>query len=181
MGPSGSGKGVVMQYLKRTFPDAVFPVSCTTRSPRPGERDGEVYYFVSREEFKKKIHNGEFLEYAVVHHDNYYGTLKKQIVDALEDGKMVIREVDMQGVASIREKLGRENTCAVFLTVPSWDVLKERITRRHPENNEEMAKREESFKKEMEFAKTCDYVIASREGEQDRMCQKVAEIIRRRS
>ncbi|MFA6521596.1 MAG: guanylate kinase, partial [Candidatus Gracilibacteria bacterium] len=91
LGPSGSGKGTVMNFLKKEFSQAVFPVSATTRTPRPREKNGEVYNFLTKEDFERKIAAGEFLEWAIVHHDNYYGTLKKPIMDALDAGKMVIR------------------------------------------------------------------------------------------
>ncbi len=88
---SGSGKGTVIAHLRKVFPDAVFPLSCTTRSPRPGEKDGEVYHFINKEEFQRRIKAGDILEWAIVHHDNYYGTLKQPILDALKAGKIVIR------------------------------------------------------------------------------------------
>ena len=115
LGPSGSGKGTVMAYLHQEFKDAVFPISCTTRSPRPGEHDGDVYYFLNRDEFQKKIDAGEFLEWAKVHNDNMYGTLKKPILDALAAGKIVIREVDMQGVESIVKLLPRDQVVSILL------------------------------------------------------------------
>ena len=180
LGPSGSGKGVTIAHLKKTFPEAVFPISCTTRQPRPGESDGAVYHFVSKMEFERRKEAGDFLEWAVVHHDNMYGTLKAPIMEALEAGKIVIREVDMQGVISIQKVLPRENVVSIFLTVATWDSLKMRIVRRHNESDEELAKREVSFKKEMEFSKSCDYVIENRDGEMEETFSKVDEIIRGR-
>lgn len=177
LGPSGAGKGVTMAYLRNVFHDAFFPVSCTTREPRPEEKEGEVYNFITREEFEKRIAAGDFLEYAIVHHDNYYGTLKKIIMDALGAGKTVIREVDMQGVESIRKLLPKDQVVTIFLTVPSWEVLRDRILRRHQESEEELARREASFEKEMEFSKKCDYIIHSIEGKQDELCEDVAKLI----
>ena len=177
LGPSGAGKGVVMAHLRGVLRDAFFPVSCTTRSPRPGEKDGEVYNFITREKFEKKIANGDFLEYAIVHHDNYYGTLKKPIMDALNAGKTVIREVDMQGVESICRLLSKDQVVSIFLTVPSWEVLKDRILRRQQESREELSQRETSFEKEMQFSKKCDYIVQSIEGKQDQLCDDVAKII----
>lgn len=179
LGPSGSGKGTVIAYLRKEFPNAVFPLSCTTRQPRPGERDGEVYHFLTKEEFQKKIASGDFLEWAIVHHDNYYGTLKQPILDALKAGKTVIREVDMQGVKSIRKLLPAGQMVVIFITAPSWENLKHRILGRSAIPEEELRQREESFKKEMEFSRDCDFVVMSQEGKIDEFCREVVSIIRR--
>lgn len=179
LGPSGSGKGTVIGFLRKEFPEAVFPLSCTTRSPRPGERDGHVYHFLTKEEFQKKIAAGELLEWAVVHHDNYYGTLKQPILDALAAGKTVIREVDMQGVKSIKKLLPPHQVSAIFITAPSWENLKKRILGRSAIPAEELKQREESFKKEMEFSKQCDFVVMSEEGRIEEFCGQVASIVRK--
>ncbi|MBI4994422.1 guanylate kinase [Candidatus Peregrinibacteria bacterium] len=179
LGPSGSGKGTVMDYLRKEFKDAVFPVSCTTRRPRPSERDGEVYYFLSREEFQKKINAGEFLEWAKVHNDNFYGTLKAQILEALNAGKIVIREVDMQGVESIRKLLPADQVAAIFITAPSWENLKHRILGRSKIPDDELIQREKSFKREMEFSRQCDFIVMSEEGKIQKFCEETADIIRR--
>lgn len=179
LGPSGSGKGTVINYLRKEFPQAVFPLSCTTRPPRPGESDGEVYHFLTKDEFQKKIDAGEFLEWAVVHHDNFYGTLKQPIIDALAAGKIVIREVDMQGVESIRKILPADQVVAIFITAPSWENLKHRILGRSKIQAEELEQREKSFEREMEFSKECDFVVMSEEGKIQDYCGQVVGIIRR--
>lgn len=178
LGPSGSGKGTVITHLKKVFPDAVFPLSCTTRAPRPREKDGEVYNFVTKDEFRTRIDSGEFLEWALVHNDNMYGTLKQPIVEALAAGKLVIREVDMQGVESIRGILGRDQVKAIFITSPSWENLRARILKRSQIPDEELKQREESFKKEMTFAQQCDYVVMSEDGKIPQVCAEVERIIR---
>lgn len=179
LGPSGSGKGTVIEHLHKSFPDAVFPLSCTTRSPRPREKDGQVYHFLSKEEFQKKIDAGEFLEWAVVHHDNFYGTLKRPILDALAAGKVVIREVDMQGVRSIKKLLPPEQVVSIFITAPSWENLKHRILGRSQIPQEELDQREKSFEKEMAFSRECDFVVMSEEGEIEDYCGKVEKIMKR--
>lgn len=177
LGPSGSGKGTVISYLRQKFPQAVFPVSATTRVPRPNEKNGEVYHFLSKEEFKKRIGAGEFLEWAIVHNDNMYGTLKKPILDALALGKIVIREVDMQGVESIRKLLPAERVSAIFITAPSWENLRARILKRSQLPSAELLSREESFKREMQFATDCDFIVKSEENKIQEYCQEVADII----
>lgn len=181
LGPSGSGKGTVMDYLHKEFPDAVFPISCTTRLPRPGEHNGDVYYFLSRGEFQKKIDAGEFLEWAVVHNDNMYGTLKKPILDALAAGKIVIREVDMQGVQSIRNLLPADQMVSIFITAPSWENLKRRILGRSKIPELELEERKKSFEKEIKFSEKCDYFVKSEENRIKEFCQEVEGIIRKES
>ena len=177
LGPSGSGKGTVLTALRERYPDFVLPLSCTTREKWPHEKDGEIYHFISKKEFKQQIEMGEFLEWAVVHQDNYYGTLKKPIMDALEAGKTVIREVDVQGVRSIRTLIPKENLVSIFLAVSGWDTLKRRILGRSDMPEEELERRHESFRKEMEWAKECDHVIESVEGEIEVLISEVEKVI----
>lgn len=179
LGPSGTGKGTAIDYLHKQFPDAVFPLSCTTRAPRPRERDGDVYHFSTKEDFQKKIAAGEFLEWAVVHHDNMYGTLKKPILDALAAGKTVIREVDMQGVESIKKLLPAGQVVSIFIAAPSWESLKSRILGRSRIPDEELRQRKISFEREMEFSKKCDFVVMSEQGKIREFCEEVTGIIRR--
>ncbi len=165
LGPSGSGKGTVLDELRQNHPEFVFPISCTTRAPRPGEKDGEVYHFVTKEEFQRRMAADEFLEWAVVHGENYYGTLKNEIMEPLKAGKTVIREVDVQGLRSIRELIPKENLISIFLTVSGWDTLRHRILKRSVLPEEELERRRQSFMNEMEWEKECDVVIVSVEGE----------------
>ncbi|PIS04126.1 guanylate kinase, partial [Candidatus Peregrinibacteria bacterium CG10_big_fil_rev_8_21_14_0_10_44_7] len=97
LGSSGSGKGTVLAGLRDRHPEFVFPKSCTTRKPRENKTGEEVYHFVSKDEFKKMIDEGDFLEWAQVHGEHYYGTMKQPIMDALNAGHIVVREVDVQG------------------------------------------------------------------------------------
>lgn len=177
LGPSGSGKGTVLRTLREKHPDYVFPISCTTRDPRPGEVDGEVYHFVSKEDFQERMANDEFLEWAVVHGENYYGTLKETIVKPLEEGKIVIREVDVQGLRSIRELIPKDHLKAIFLTVESWETLERRILQRSKVSDDELSRRHQSFIKEMEWADECDIVIPSIEGEIEKLIGDVESAI----
>lgn len=177
LGPSGSGKGTVIKHLRKVFSEAIFPVSCTTRPPRPNERQGEVYYFLTKEDFKKRLEAGDFLEWAMVHNDNFYGTLKKPITEALAAGKMVIREVDIQGVQSIEKLFPRAQVVSIFITAPSWENLKQRILKRSVLPGEELAEREKSFQKEMAFSSQCDFVVMSEEGKIAEYCGAVEKII----
>ena len=173
LGPSGSGKGTVLRALRERHPDYVFPVSCTTRDPRPGEKDGEGYHFVSQQEFKDRMAEGDFLEWAVVHGKNYYGTRKADILGPLSEGKTVIREVDVQGLRSIRDLVPKDQLHSIFITVDGWDTLRRRILKRSQLPEEELQRRHDSFLMEMEWAKECDTVIESVEGEIDQLIADV--------
>lgn len=177
LGPSGSGKGTVLDELRSKHPDYVFPVSCTTRSARPGEKDGEVYHFVTKDEFEARIKNDDFLEWAIVHGENYYGTLKSEILEPLKEGKVIIREVDVQGLRSIIDLIPKENLRSIFLTVDGWETLQRRILKRSQLPQEELDRRRESFLKEMAWADECDTVIVSAEGEIDKLILDVEHAI----
>lgn len=177
VGPSGSGKGTVIARLKAKYAGFVYPVSYTTREMRPGERDGEVYNFVSIEEFERMIEQDELLEYATVHSNNSYGTAKKEILEALESGAVVVREVDIQGFHSIREFLAPENLISIFMKVSDLEDLKQRILRRGEISDEELNRRLESAKKELALASECDYQVENKWGEVEICLHQVEEIL----
>lgn len=177
VGPSGSGKGTVIAELKKRHSDFVYPVSCTTRSPRPGEVPGDVYDYVSKEEFTRWVSEGKFLEWAEVHKDNFYGVLKEPVMKALEEGKVVIREVDIQGFRSISEIIPREHLLSIFILVTDLEELRRRILGRGPLPEDEITRRLESAKKEIASADLCDYRIESRHGEIERMVDEATVII----
>lgn len=165
VGPSGVGKGTAINFLKKWHPEWVFPVSATTRSPRPGEIDGETYHFFSREQFQKMIAAGDFVEWARVHGDHFYGTLKSEIFPALKKGKIVLREVDFQGLLSIQKIVPKKNLITVFLLPPPREVLIKRIRARAPISDAELSERLKSLEKELPAAKKCDFQIQTRDGD----------------
>lgn len=177
VGPSGSGKGTVIAELKKRYPDFVYPVSCTTRAPRPGEVPGEVYDYVSKEEFVRWVSEGKFLEWAEVHKDHFYGVLKEPVMRALEEGNVVVREVDIQGFRSISAIIPREQLVSIFILVSDLEELRRRILGRGPLPEEEITRRLESAKGEIALADLCDYRIESRHGEIERMVDEAAAII----
>lgn len=177
LGASGSGKGTVLAYLREKYPEFVFPVSCTTRSRRPNEVAGEVYDFVTRAEFESKIAAGDFLEWALVHDRDYYGTLKRPILSALEAGRIVVREVDIQGLKSIRAIVPKEQLVSIFLTVKSWEILEARILARSPMSEAELANRRRSYEIEKAWAGECDFVVASETGAIEKLCLEVEKTI----
>lgn len=177
VGPSGSGKGTVINRLKSIFPGFAYPVSYTTRDMREGEVDGEVYNFIAKEKFEDMIKNNEFLEYAIVHSNNYYGTSKNDILDPLKSGAMVVREVDIQGFHSISDLIPDENLVSIFMKVSDEDDLKGRILRRGEISDEELERRMESARKELAQADDCDFQVENTWGEVDACVKKVVDIV----
>lgn len=159
VGPSGSGKGTVIADIKARYKGFVYPCSYTTREKRAGEVEGQVYHFISKERFEQGIKEGEFLEYAVVHSNNYYGTAKEDILEPLRRGAVVVREVDIQGFHAIREIVPKENLVSIFMKVSDLEDLKQRILRRGALSDEELARRLESAQKELAQADDCDYQV----------------------
>jgi len=176
-GPSGVGKGTVIRALKEKYPQFVFPISHTTRAVRPGEKDGEVYHFISAEKFQSEIDKGNFLEWAQVHKKDSYGTLKKPIIDALEAGKVIIREVDVQGFHSIKQVIPKENLVTIFLKAESPEKLLERIAKRGKLPEEEIQRRMESAQREMQNADLFDYQVWSLENQISKCKEDVEKII----
>lgn len=176
-GPSGVGKGTVIRALKEKYPQFVFPISHTTRAIRPGERDGETYHFITVERFEEEMAKGNFLEWAKVHQKDYYGTLKKPIMDALEVGKVVVREVDVQGFHSIRKVVPKENLVTIFLKAESPEKLLARIAKRGELPKEELARRMESAQREMKDADLFDYQVWSLEDQIPQCVGDVEKII----
>lgn len=156
-GPSGCGKSTLLKEVYKDIDDYYFSISTTTRAPRVGETNGVDYFFVTKEEFEKDIENGDFLEYAKVH-DNYYGTSLKPINKALEDGKLVIFDIDVQGHEIVRNKLNSIVT-SVFITTPSLEVLETRLNSRNTDSFEIIEKRIKNAKGEVEYFQDYDYLI----------------------
>ena len=146
-GPTAVGKGTVSRHIRETYPDVLLSVSATTRPPRPGEVDGEHYYFVSDADFDAMIARGEFLEYATVHNAYKYGTPRPPVDRALGDGRSVLLEIDIQGARAV--KAAMPEAVLVFLLPPSIEELVRRQLGRGTEGPEEQARRLETAKVEM--------------------------------
>ena len=156
-GPSGCGKSTLLKEVYKDISDYYFSISTTTRAPRVGEVNGVDYFFVTKEEFEKDIENDNFLEYAKVH-DNYYGTSLTPINKAVQEGKLVIFDIDVQGHEIVRSKLDSIVT-SVFITTPSLKVLEERLNARNTDSSDIIEKRIKNAKGEVEFFQDYDYLI----------------------
>ncbi len=157
-GPSGVGKGSICRKLKEINPNAMVSVSATTRKARDGEIEGKDYFFITKEEFEKRIEENGFLEYSY-HFGNYYGTPRKVVEDALEAGKDVILEIEINGGALVRKQA--EKAIFVFVLPPNLEELKRRIQSRGSENQEEILNRLKRAVKELDYIDLYDYSIVN--------------------
>ncbi len=178
--PSGGGKTTLCQQILATNPNVTRAITCTTREPRPGEKNGIDYYFLDADTFLKRVQAGHFLEHATVH-GNSYGTLKSEVLDKLESGKDVLLNVDVQGAAAIREKAAaddqlRKALVTVFLTTATISELEARLKRRAQDSPEVIQKRMNAARHEIAQWKNFQYLIISTTIEEDlRRMQAIIE------
>lgn len=155
-GPSGAGKGTVCNELLSKHDNIKFSVSATTRNPRPGEVDGENYFFLEKDKFEEMVENNEFLEYANVH-ENMYGTPKKYVLEQIDKGEIVLLEIDVQGALQIKENY--KNVVFVFLIPPTMEELRTRLTNRGTETKDIIEMRLNNALKEIDFVGKYDYFV----------------------
>ena len=159
--PSGSGKTTIVKHLLQKNPDLGFSISASTRDKRGRtEQNGKDYYFLPPAEFKKKIDNNEFVEWEEVYEGNFYGTLKSEIERIWGDNKNVIFDVDVKGGLNLKKYFG-DNALAIFVKVPSIDVLKERLHDRGTETPESLSRRLFKAQFEMGFSDKFDVVLVN--------------------
>lgn len=161
--PSGAGKSTIARALLERDPDIAMSVSCTTRPPRPGEVDGKDYHFVSVEAFQKMVAMGEFLEHAKVF-DNYYGTPRRPVEDALASGRDVLFDIDWQGTQQLGDN-ARDDLVTVFILPPSVEELERRLRGRAQDSDEVVKKRMAKAGDEMSHWFEYDYVLLNTEVE----------------
>lgn len=159
-GPSGVGKGTVLQRLKENNPNIRFSVSATTRKPREGEIDGQNYFFKTVDDFKGMIEKGELVEW-VEYCGNYYGTPEKYIKDSMAQGYDVILEIEVEGAASIKRKY--PESVLIFILPPSFNELHRRIEGRGTESRETIGKRLARAKEELNYINNYDYAVINDE------------------
>jgi guanylate kinase len=157
--PSGSGKTTIVKHLIENNPDLGFSISASTRDKRGRtEKNGKDYYFLSPQEFKKKIDNDEFVEWEEVYAGNFYGTLKSEVARVWKEGKNVIFDVDVKGGLNLKKFFG-DRGLAIFVKVPSLEVLKERLNDRGTETPESLSRRLFKAEFEMGFCDKFDVVL----------------------
>lgn len=160
-GPTAVGKGTISTYIRDNYPQVWLSVSATTRNPRPGEVDGVHYFFVGPEKFGELVQGGEMLEWAIVHGQNSYGTIRSKVQEAVAAGKRVLLEIDLQGARQVKENLPEAKF--VFLAPPSWDELVRRLVGRGTETPEEQQRRLETAKLELAAESEFDVTIVNDE------------------
>jgi len=158
-GPSGAGKSSLLNKVIGDLGECYFSISTTTRSMRDGEIDGVHYHFVDEDEFKNDMEEELFLEYAVVH-GNYYGTSIKPVKEALKAGKLVIFDIDVQGNATIVNRLG-DITTSVFISPPTLSELKRRLEFRSTDTQEVIERRIDMAKREIQRISEYDFLIVN--------------------
>ena len=171
-GPSGVGKGSVIKRLFQLRGDLYFSVSATTRAPRPGERDGVDYHFITQERFQQWIDQGAFLEYAqFVGHS--YGTPKRYVDEAMDRGEDVILDIEVQGAEQIHRL--RPEAVRIFLLPPSWEELERRLTGRGTESAEKVQGRLRRSREEVLLAESYDYLVVN--DDLDRAAEEIRAIL----
>ena len=158
--PSGSGKSTLVNYLMEQHPELqlAFSISCTSRAPRGKEKNGVEYFFLSPEEFKKKIANDEFLEYEEVYEDRFYGTLKSQVEVQSQAGQSVVFDVDVKGGVNIKKHYG-SRALSVFIQPPSVEELRNRLVGRATDAPEVIEQRLNKAEYELSFADKFDRIV----------------------
>ena len=171
--PSGSGKSTIVQWLMQEHPELhlAFSISCTSRPPRGTERDGVEYFFLTPEEFRRRIENDEFLEYEEVYENRFYGTLKSQVERQLEAGQNVVFDVDVKGGVNIKEYYGAR-ALSVFIQPPSVEELRRRLEGRGTDAPEVIDQRIARAEFELTFADKFDRIVVN-----DRLEQAQADTL----
>ena len=160
--PSGSGKSTIIQWLMNEHPELklAFSISATSRPPRGTEQNGVEYFFLSPDEFRQKIQNGEFLEYEEVYQDRFYGTLKEQVERQLEAGQNVVFDVDVKGGCNIKDFYG-DQAMSLFIQPPSIEELRRRLINRGTDDMEQIEKRVAKAEYELSFAPRFDHIVVN--------------------
>lgn len=158
--PSGAGKTTIVKKLLGEMPELAFSVSAATRPPRAGETDGKDYYFLSPEEFQRRIEANEFAEYEMVYAGKYYGTLKSELQRIWNNNQYPMVDIDVKGALSIREKY-HTDALTIFIQPPSLDALRERLSERGTESGDSLEERLGKARYELSFAEEFDHIVVN--------------------
>ena len=168
-GPSGAGKGTLVKEAIARVPDVWVSVSATTRAPRPGETEGKHYFFLTEDEFERRVRAGEFLEHAEVH-GRRYGTLRNPVMRRVREGMQVILEIDVQGAVQVKEA-APEAAC-IFIVAPDKHELRRRLVKRGSETSAQVKRRMATAEEELSLVGTYDYVVIN-----DDVSRAVGELV----
>lgn len=173
--PSGAGKTTIVHYLLKNMESLDFSISATSREPRNIERDGKDYYYLSVDEFRKKIASNDFIEWEEVYKNQYYGTLRSEINRIWSLGKHVVFDVDVVGGLNLKKFFG-DAALAVFVKPPSIEALKERLESRKTESQESIRKRLDKAAREMAYADSFDEVLIN--DELETACKRARDLVK---
>lgn len=177
MGPSGAGKSTLVAVIREELPQVVYVPSVTTRAPRPNETPGKTYQFVTDAEFDRLVAQGAFLEWAR-YGGSRYGTLREDVVRGLWEGKVLLKEMEAQGVEQVLRTLPRGQVFLVFVDAGPWEVLRERITARAPMSEEELNARHTRYLAEIAWKQEADAVIHNPDGALEGAKQEALRVVR---
>jgi len=176
MAPSGSGKKSIIDSVLKEHKDIYFAKTYTTRAIREGVEENPLYTFISREKFESMIDNDEFIEWAE-YSGNYYGTPKIEIIEPLKQGKIVFKEMELQGVRQMKELIPAEKRTVVYVDAGSWECLEQRIKARAPISDEELALRKQRYEAESESMDKADTIIRNHDGKLPEAIAHMEEVV----
>ena len=158
--PSGSGKSTIVSHILKLHPELEFSVSAASRAPRGDEKNGVAYWFISADEFRKRIADGEFVEYEEVYPGSFYGTLKSEVERIWNKGNAIIFDVDVKGGVNLKKYFG-DRALSVFIQAPSVEVLRQRLVSRATDSPEAIERRVAKAAEEMTYADKFDHIIVN--------------------
>jgi guanylate kinase len=173
--PSGAGKTSITRYLLNKYPQLAFSVSATTRPPRPHEKNGVDYYFLSLDDFQQKIQHNEFAEWEMVYEGKYYGTLKSELKRILQAGKTPLLDIEVKGAIHIQEQFWG-SSLSLFIEPPSVDELRRRLETRGTETAESLMARVNKAAYELSFKQHFDIIILN--DELEKACRQADEAVK---
>ena len=158
--PSGSGKSTIVSHILKLHPELKFSVSAASRAPRGDEKNGVAYWFISADEFRKRIADNEFVEYEEVYPGSFYGTLKSEVERIWDNGDAIIFDVDVKGGVNLKKYFG-DRALSVFIQAPSVEVLRQRLVSRATDSPEAIKRRVAKAAEEMTYADKFDHIIVN--------------------
>lgn len=158
--PSGSGKSTIVSHILKFHPELKFSVSAASRAPRGDEKNGVAYWFISADEFRKRIADDEFVEYEEVYPGSFYGTLKSEVERIWDNGDAIIFDVDVKGGVNLKKYFG-DRALSVFIQAPSVEVLRQRLVGRATDSPEAIERRVAKAAEEMTYADKFDHIIVN--------------------
>ena len=160
--PSGSGKSTIVSHILKLHPELEFSVSAASRAPRGEEKNGVAYWFISADEFRKRIADDEFVEYEEVYPGSYYGTLKSEVERIWNKGNAIIFDVDVKGGVNLKKYFG-DRALSIFIQAPSVEVLRQRLIGRGTDSPEAIERRVAKAAEEMTYADKFDHIVVNDE------------------